>query len=71
MATNGRRTISFSKMDFVLILEGLDHVKARALQLPGEIGEFKAAACDATSQHLRVVLAKLERDADDDKTARR
>lgn len=61
MAT-GRRNISFHKMDMVLILEGLEYVRDTASRDRSDMGEFKAAAAEGTIQHVKTVLAKLEKD---------
>lgn len=58
----GRRNISLNKMDMVLILEGLEEVRATAVRDRSPMGEFKATAAEGTSNHVKTVLSKLEDD---------
>ena len=59
---SGSRTISLSKLEMVLILEGLAHVRTLARQGTGDMADFKQVAVENTITHVETVKAKLERD---------
>lgn len=69
-AFTGSRTISLSKMEMVLIQEGLDLLTTVTSRETGPMAEFKKTAVDNTRAHMQTVLNKLERDQREQETRR-